>query len=271
MRLKQVAQKSLGFIGVSLAGGKTEKTATAYLEYYPEQDRLFLSELQSKVLFDEGIGGDDKLIQWLNDKRTSQSLVFDVPISLPPCLQCTCANDQGPMFCMREDVQWMHEKIKDREQRPFKPITPYTQRAIDLFLSDFESKKFEVGHALGSNLAPLTARALFIKKRSVLPVFETSPKVSSYQLGLNFGVAKSYLQTLYSSTEGEESRRIFLQAWIERSGIFIYKQDLRHLTENLYAFNSFLSAYMGFLVYKNLNFELPSLFCEEKVLLPKPW
>jgi len=259
------------FLGVSLSGGKTEKTSTVQLDFYPEQNRLFLSELQSKILFDSGLSPDEQLVQWALARRDSCSLVFDVPISLPSCFNCDCANTHGPEYCLKPDVQWMLEYTRAKGLRPAKPITPYTQRALDLYLADYNGGKFEVGHALGSNLAPLTVRARFLIKRIPIAIFEIQPRVVSFILGSNFGVAKSQLSCLYLSSRGEEARALFLKKMVEKTGIFIYKQDSRYLSENYHAFNSLLCAYMGFLRHQNLVVNLPKPLSHEACLLPKPW
>jgi hypothetical protein len=261
----------LRFLGVSLSGGKTEKTATVQLDFYPKQNRLFVSELNSKILFKSGLSADEILIQWILKRKDSESLTFDVPITLPSCFDCQCQNKFGPEYCPRPEVQWLIEQSSQKGQRPLKPVTPYTQRALDFFLSESEGLKFEVGHALGSNLAPLTARARFLIHRISIPVYETQPKVSSFVLGLNFNLAKSKLHGLYLSSQGEEARALFIKHMIERTGIFIYKQDLKYLSENYHAFNALISAFMGYLKYQNLVVTLPEILSFERCLLPKAW
>jgi len=259
------------FLGVSLSGGKTEKTATAQLDFYPDQNRLFLSELNSKTLFDADLTPDEILINWIRARKESQCLTFDVPISLPACFDCMCENKNGPNDCTKPEVQWLLGQSKTKGLRPSKPVTPYTQRALDFYLSEYEGRKYEVGHALGSNLAPLTVRARFLIQKLSLPVCETQPRVASFILGLNFNLAKSMLNGLYLSSQGEEARALFLRAMAERTGVFIYKQDLRYLSENYHAFNAFLGAYMGYLKLKNLVVTLPDLFKSESCLIPKTW
>jgi hypothetical protein len=165
----------------------------------------------------------------------------------------------------------MLELTKSKRKRPARPITPYTQRALDLYLSEYNGEKFEVGHALGSNLASLTVRARFLIKRIPIPSFEIQPRVVSFILGLNFGVAKSKLHALYLSSQGEEARELFIKQMVNRTGIFIYKQDLCYLSENYHAFNSLLCAYMGFLHYQKLVVSLPELLSHEACLLPQSW
>lgn len=259
------------FLGVSLSGGKTEKTATAQLDYYPEQKRLFVSELQSKILFESGLSSDEIWLQWADKRRSSASLTFDVPITLPPCFECQCENTQGPEYCTNSQVLWLLEQTQAKGQRPHKPITPYTQRALDFYLSEYMGHKFEVGHALGSNLAPLTVRARYLIRRVALPVYEIQPRVVSFLLGLNFKVPKSKLNGLYLSSQGEDCRAFFVKQMVECTQVFLYKQDLRYLVENYHAFNALLCAYMGYLKSQNLTAELPKVLNQETCLLPKPW
>lgn len=124
-------------------------------------------------------------------------------------------------------------------------FTPYTQRALDLFLQELEEDNLEIQQALGANLAPMTARALFIKRRLELPTFEVAPKISVFRLGQKLGVNKTHLLNYRSTTHGEDARRTFLQSLIDKTGLFIYQQDLKILIESYHAFDSLICAIVG--------------------------
>lgn len=255
------------FLGLSLAGGKTEKTAAALIEYFAEQKRLFVSELVPKLLIEEPHSGDERVISWVNHYTEAKSLVVDVPLSLPPCFNCACTRPSTDP-CERVDVKWMYQKHQDKKQRPWRPLTPYTQRPIDYFLSHLDGHHFEIGHVLGSNLAPLVARARYLTRHWKPETFETPIKVSAYLLGRRLKLGNSILFNLYQSVGGEDSRRTFMKAWIDQSQLFLYKQDLKSTIENYHAFSAVLSAYMGYLYFNQQSLALPEMFIHEKIVLP---
>src|SRR5690349_7789360 len=66
--------KFVRFAGVALGGGKTDKTAVAVLEYFPEQKRVFLRSLRERVSGStakgEELTGDEALLQILNEEES---------------------------------------------------------------------------------------------------------------------------------------------------------------------------------------------------------
>lgn len=256
------------FLGLSLAGGKTEKTAAALIEYFGEQKRLFVSELIPKLLIEEPYSGDDRVISWVNHYAQAQSLVVDVPLSLPPCFNCSCTRPPSQP-CEQVDVKWMYDKHNDKKQRPWRPLTPYTQRPIDYFLSQLDGHHFEIGHALGSNLAPLVARARYLSRHWTPETFETPIKISAYLLGRRFKLGNTILFNLYQSVGGEDARQTFMKSWIEQSQLFLYKQDLKAVIENYHAFSAVLSAYVGYMAFNKQSLVLPEMFAHEKIVLPR--
>src|SRR5690348_11737461 len=46
------------FIGISLGGGKTDKTCLAILEYYPAQNKIFLSRLFDRIKTEGEVSAD---------------------------------------------------------------------------------------------------------------------------------------------------------------------------------------------------------------------
>ena len=50
--------RSKTFLGLSLAGGKTDKSCLAVLEYFPEQKKVFLTKLHEKIKNEEALSSD---------------------------------------------------------------------------------------------------------------------------------------------------------------------------------------------------------------------
>lgn len=266
-RTTQVAapQKSLGtfhrFLGLSLSGGKSDRSCLAVIDFYPDSKRLFLSGIFDRVKSEEYISADLKLHELISQFADNCDwLGFDVPLTIPKCLRCELPCP-GFETCSVEEIKWMRGLYQNiKKKKPKKMFTPYTQRAVDLYLQELEDDNLEIQQALGANLAPMTARAHFIQRRLDIPSFEIAPKVSVLRLGQKLHIGKTHLLNYRSTTSGEEARRIFLQALSDKTGLFIYQQDLKTLIESYHAFDALICAFVGFLHYQEKTQEAPSDF-----------
>ncbi len=245
--------KSMRFIGVSLAGGKTDKTAISLLEFFPEENRLFLSRLVDRLKPSEQISGDSQVIsELLMMKSPGAQVIFDTPFHLPQCLTCTLVCP-GQEACNQPQIQWMRkfEENQRKKKRPKRMFTPYTQRAIDLYAQTELEESFFIQHAMGANQAPLLARAMFLKKRIDMPCFEALAGVAVWRIGRNFKIAKSHLRAFRKSVGGEEAREIFLENLAANTNTFIYDQDYRMLIRNHHCFEALICSFTGFLRHKD--------------------
>lgn len=260
------------FLGLSLSGGKADKSSLAVLEYFPEQKRLFLARLFDKIKTEETISADQKIIEHIEQLAESAvSVGIDSPLSLPKCLRCKL-KCPGYEHCQESEIKWMRNFEANRPaRRPFRMMTPYTQRPVDLCLSAIEEENLEIQHALGANLAPLTARAHFLARRIPFEIFEVSTKVAVWRIGLELKVSKAQMRSYRNSAGGEEARRVILEAFMNRLGLFVYHQDLRTLCENPHAFDSLIVAFVGFLKSEHLLEPRPEGFPRKEawVCLPR--
>ncbi|MES2855614.1 MAG: DUF429 domain-containing protein [Bdellovibrionota bacterium] len=250
------------FAGVSLGGGKTDKTALAILDYYPEQKRVFLRSLRDKVTGKGEITGDEALFEALtSDERGLESIAFDVPLQLPVCVRCELVCP-GAEKCSEQAVVWMGEVHKERskEKRPNKMFTPYTERAAEIYISNKLEESFHPSHALGANAAPLTARAHYLRRRIKTPMIETYPKLSLWRIGQALDIPKSYLRYHRHAIDSDEARLYILKKLIEKEIAFIYQQDMRVMVENDVAFDAFISALTAFLKYRGQTEKRPPKF-----------
>ncbi len=235
------------FLGLSLSGGKSDRSSLAVLDYYADSKRMFLSGIFDRIKSEEFISADLKLHELIVQFSDHCGwLGFDVPLNLPKCLRCDLICP-GFETCGVEEIKWMRSLYQSiKKKKPKKMFTPYTQRCVDLHLQELEDDNLEIQQAMGANLAPLTARAHFIQRRLEIPFFEVATKVSVFRLGLKLSVGKSHLLNYRSATRGEEARRIFLNALVDRTGIFIYQQDLKALIESYHSFDALVCAFMGY-------------------------
>lgn len=250
------------FIGISLAGGKSDKACVAILEYYPENKKLFLSRLFEKIKSDEQISGDLKIHDLIEQNiATTKYVAFDTPWKLPNCLTCKL-KCPGYENCHEPHIEWMwhHQNDKLKKKRPKKLFTPYTQRSVELYLQTELEEKFTLHHAMGANIAPLLARAAFIQKRLTANCIEAYPKLTLWRLGQSLKLMKSHLRDHKAAFGGDISREHFLQSLNENNLAFVYNQDMKQMIENNHAFEAFLCGYTAFLKYKNLTVKRPKDF-----------
>lgn len=232
------------FAGISLAGGKTDKTCVALVEYYPEQKKIFLSRLFERIRTEDEVSADQQLHQLLTQGPAKLDLVaFDVPLSFPICLECklTCP---GYEACGENEIEWMwrqQRKVNERK-KPKKLFTPYTQRAVELYLSSEIEEVFHLPHAMGANIAPLTSRARFVARRLEAPTIEVFPKLSIWRIGKALQVGRTHLLFHKHSSGGDDSRKVFLNRLVDKQMAFIYEQDARVMAENNQAFEAFITA-----------------------------
>lgn len=254
------------FIGISLAGGKSDKACVAILEYYPENKKLFLSRLFEKIKSDEQISGDLKIHELIEQNLgTTQYVAFDTPWKLPNCLTCK-KKCPGYENCHEPHIEWMwhHQNDKQNKKRPKKLFTPYTQRCVEFYLQTELEEKFTPHHAMGSNSAPLLARAAFIQRRLSANCIEVYPKLSLWRLGQALNLMKSHLRGHKAAFGGDVSREHFLQSLNDNNLAFVYTQDMKQMVENNHAFEAFLCGYTAYLKYNNLTVKKPKNFPENE-------
>lgn len=237
---------------MSLSGGKADKTGFALVEYFPDQKKVFLSSLVDQIQNEDGISADlqiHKMIESLG--KSVESIAVDTPLTWPKCLRCRL---KCPGFekCSEPEIKWMTKfyNRKNSDKRPFKVMTPYTERCSELYWEETLEEKMPLQSAMGSNRAPLTSRIHFIKRRLKSNFIEVVPKISFWRLGLSLGVAKSKLRLHRHWDGGEESRQLFIEALLKQNLSFIYEQDRKILIEDQYAFDAFLAALTGLMKYK---------------------
>ncbi|MCM2280716.1 MAG: DUF429 domain-containing protein [Bdellovibrionaceae bacterium] len=248
------------FAGVSLSGGKTDRTAVAVIEYYPQQKRIFLRSLREKVRAEGDVSADQHLHMILTESEPGlEAVAFDVPLQLPKCMRCQL-KCPGVERCKVPEIKWMWEYHRNRakQKRPHKLFTPYTERCAEMYISSQLEEPFHPSHAMGSNAAPLTARAIFLARRFRFPMMEVYPKLAIWRIGRALKIGKSHLRFHAHSVDGDESRLVILKALVEHDIAFIYQQDMRTMVENNDAFEAFICALVAFLKFRGQTEKPPA-------------
>jgi hypothetical protein len=264
--------KFVRFAGVALGGGKTDKTAIAILEFYPDQRRVFLRSLREKISSSANVSADEVLISILNDEEKDLALIaLDVPLQLPKFIRCQL-KCPGVERCREPEVKWMREvhKSRDKHKRPNKMFTPYTERAVEVYIANELEEPFHPSHAFGANAAPLTARAHFLSRRLSVPLSEVYPKLSLWRIGCALDIPKSHLRFHKHAVDSDEARLHILRTLIDREIAFIYQQDLRLMVENNVCFEAFICALTGFLKYREQTEKRPHLFPKDELWIDFP-
>jgi hypothetical protein len=260
------------FIGISLSGGRADKACVAVMEFFPEHNKLFLARLFEKIKTEELISADLKIHEIIQQYGGHVDFVaFDSPLTMPVCVTCKL---KCPGFenCNEPEMQWLRDQYEviNRKKKPKKIFTPYTQRCAEAYVAHSLGESFEIHHALGSNTAPLAARAQFIQRRLQVPTIEVFPKLSIWRIGQEIKVAKSHLRFHRHAVGGEESRKVFLQSLQDKKSVFIYQQDMRAMTDNSHAFEAMICAYTAFLKFEKKTAPRPVGFPKSEAWIEFP-
>lgn len=264
--IPQITLQRLSFIGIALGGGKSDKTCLAHVEYFTDQKKIFLSEIQDKIKPEGDISSDLLLHEVLMNKEAHSKtgisgVAYNVPLTLPKCVTCKL-KCPGYEACSEDEILWMWEHYRRLEARgeAKKLFTPYTERCVEQYLATELEEVFHVQQALGANVAPLTARAQYINRRLNLNTIEVHPRMSLWRIGRSMHIQKSYLRFHKHQAGGDEARAAILKELIRRAGVFIYEQDVRLMTTNANAFDAFICALTAVLKHNGQCEERPSDF-----------
>lgn len=240
-------------MGVSVSGGKNDKTFVSVLEYYPSHGKLFLSHIYDKIRTEGEVSGDAALFQIVqHGHKNVQSVAMDVPLSLPLCMTCKL---KCPGFenCKESHIQWLwkHYRNTKQKKKTHRLFTPYTQRSVEIYVSEDLPDRLHMQNALGANLAPLACRSLFLKRRTRKVKFvEVFTPLSVIRIGRSLSISEKDLQGYRHSMTGFDSRHRILKELTEKDIVFVYQQDIQKMLEWPNAFESFVSALTGFLEYQ---------------------
>lgn len=148
------------FLGIDLGGGKGKKTALACLR--TTDTGVAVERLCPRN--GEGPLYDAALVHGIRAYDAETTVVaVNAPLSLPPCLRCRVTVCPGVDACVDPAVVAMQRIAQglaplSRDERRGKPhVTPYTQRATELYLR--QQYGIEPREALGQGTGPLAARA----------------------------------------------------------------------------------------------------------------
>jgi hypothetical protein len=269
-----VRHDSRRYLGLELSGAKNHKTVLAALEYYPKEKKIFLLDLYERIApRNAEESADEALLELIDELKDGVARIgVNVPLQLPPCIECTKACG-GQAHCKSPAVRWMREatkkaaRIRDKSIRVL-PFTPYTQRPVELWVRYQvmtklpETSRFEIDETLGGNRAPLAARMHYLKRplEKQFELVEVWPKLTVAILAEELGLNKKVIAGYRHLEQGIHAREVIIDALAERHGIFVYERDIRKLAQNLGSFDAFICAYTALLADTQRTVKAPSGF-----------
>lgn len=209
--------------------------------------------------------GDTRFVEVVADMGGADVVVIDAPLTLPPCVGCTLPCP-GTLKCVVPDVALMREawerkqaeRARDRNKRVRLP-QPYVDRAYEVFARNhFEhpllSGTFELESALGSNRAPVTARAVRLARemQTRFPdalIVETNSALATLGWSLTAGYKLSSLLELRSVQSGRSARAGMLKRLEQRQialrSATLHEQLFADFAENATVFHAGVAALTG--------------------------
>lgn len=281
----QLRREVVRLFGLSLGGGKTDRTALVILDFYVKQQKTFIVDVYEAVGGHDDISADEAILQTVFESLLPSQLAgmifaFDSPIQMPPCAQACESTCQSLDKCKRPAVVWMH-KFQKKLKKKAREFTPYTQRPVDYFFRNATKEDYQslgVDHdkihqlasqavpdeTLGANQAPKAARAHYLLskiraklKKEKLSVIEVWPKLSLLFASKGLKVKAERILHYRGLEDGLEIREIMLAQMAEYSSIFVYERDQRKIVDHIPAFDAFITSWVALLSYQGKSLKWP--------------
>ncbi len=239
-------------IGLLLSGGRSPNTAISAVDYFHGHGRIFLIEsflgTKNKHIKDHDHLLTEKLKATIKDLESSSLIVTNAALSLPPCYICKVLPCPGKDDCtVVETVKMLalYNELK-KTKKNLKKFMPYTQRYCDVSLRHLFPTLSAPHEAMGSNLAQISSRLVYIRKIFPSLTFkETYPQACIFRLLAPLGLDPDFLNRYRDLQRGAAHRERFLKRLEEKTGIFVYDVDMSLIVKNIYVFDSLVLAVCG--------------------------
>jgi hypothetical protein len=267
---KMAASDFERFLGLELSGPKNERSSLAALDYSRTTNRLILTDVETSFGGVEDVSADEVLLEHIKKLarepgRSFKALTINAPLTLPPYF----ARESKP--ASHPEVLWM-KKIWGRLKPRPRPFEPYLQRPVEIYLKYMTQERFLANDALGSNLAPLTARAHFLAKQFPNPTYESVPRFALQRIVIALGLPKNLFRDYTDIDKGLATREALLTGLIKKvPQLFIYDKDFDHMVQHPSQLHAFVLCLCGYLNAKGLCEKAPKSFPRSAgwTLLPK--
>lgn len=283
--------------GLSLKGGRNGPLYLCLMEYFPDQNRTFVSSF--KELKETRENNKEEALIELIEKLGIKKLVIDCPITRPFCFDCQL-DCPGEVNCPVKEVQFCRQRVEDflaqdqlkvvseRKQYELKRIasdlgeepseligrslrrrfkkgfSPYWHRPIDLWVWENyynEMLKFFNYTYDSFGQVSLMSWSYFNYLKKVLPpdlkLYEGHPFIALIELLRAGVIVPRDLKNFSQSDAPHESRELILNAIEHKLNFFVYENDVETLLKRPRAFESFLLTLIGRCHYQNRTRFLP--------------
>jgi hypothetical protein len=256
-------------IGLELAGPHSNRTSLVVLDYYPSMSRLIVSHVVDHLGTIDDQSSDTILLEQLHkfaQEVTAESFLgicTQAPLSLPPFFKKDSERIQ--------EERWLLDLWHKAKPKP-NLFMPYLNRPVDAWLRYFTPERFHISEAMGSNMAPLAARALYLKEKLSLPIFENTPRATMSRIVQSLEFSR-FWPKLYSDVDkGLSVRQDFFERLLQKlPQLFVYEGDLETLIIEINSFQAFLSGLALFLHSQQQCDSVPDSFPQSAswILLPR--
>lgn len=270
--------------GMSIGGGSKEDFFLCLFEYYPAEDRFFLTNLR-QVGDDEKLDRDETIMSWV-EEHGLLNLIVDFPLTKPTCDTCSL-KCPGTSLCphpvvkkVRSEMEELLSKdapmtksiyTKSFKRKLKKGFLPYWNRPLDFFIwknyHDSLLEYFKISFdSFGSVSLILLNRFRYLLRHfpKELKLYESNVNLVLLELFKAKIITKKHLQDLQDMTMAPIARVEIVKEIEKKCKIFIYANDLEILAKKSRAFDSFLLALAGKNMLQNKIITVPDFGEDEK-------
>lgn len=244
------------YVGLSLGGGKSDRTSIAVIDYYKKQGKAFVVDVYDSIGAHDEFSADEVLLEILGElSGETKVIAVDAPLTLPPCLNGCKVTCTGVSKCKDPAVRWMqksYSKIKGSHPKA-KPITPYSQRPVDLYFryKYYNREPFQ-DETMGANQAPRAARMQYLKGKiqnsgKNVSLIEVWPKLTLFHSQKLLKLGRENVTAYRNIEDGVHTREKILQALFDHSSLFVYDRDSKKMITNISAFDALICAWVAML------------------------
>lgn len=265
----QATQAFKRMIGLELSGPHSNRTALVVLDFYQSQSRLVVSHVHSNFGSLENKSSDNILMEEIQrlmaevPENAFLGICTQAPLSLPPFFKDKHAR--------KTEERWLQEIWSKTKPKP-NFFTSYLNRPVDAWLRYFTPERFQIPEAMGANLAPLAARALYLSELLGLSLKESFPRATMSRVVQSLEFSR-FWPKLYTDVEkGLGVRQDFFERLFQKiPQLFCYEGDLETLIVELNCFQAFLSALALFLKANSQCDNIPEGFPDSAtwILIPR--
>ena len=237
------------YVGLSLGGGKSDRTTVTVIDYYRKQCKAFVIDVYESVGAHDDYSADEVLLEILSEFDIPvKVLAVDAPLTLPPCVNGCRKGCKGMAKCVVPEVRWMRNQFKKAhaQNKKLKQFTSYSQRPVDLF---FRYRHLDQSglhdETMGANQAPRAARMQYLKSHisAKVNLIEVWPKLTLFYVHKLFNLTRNQALSYRQLDEGIHIREHVVQSFIDDQNLFIYERDSKRFATSISAFDSLICAW----------------------------